>query len=400
MSQVFRLGLAVLLLFMGVASFWYLRSHHPSVQLSTPIAQAPVVSIIAVKPQSQRIPIDLHGVVTAANEVVLAAETNGMVTALSPRLSSGANFKRDELLLSVDDRELQRQLSTARATLQSAEHRLERLQAEKKLDQSLLGLTNVGDAYRNRLQEVHEQIKLATADVELARQRVEHAQILAPFDGRVQQVLVSVGQRIVPGVELVRFYGTTTARVRLAVSDRQLQLMDVPHLQQTNPATSSLILRQDLAGEYRYWQGRLLGIEASLDTRNQMIYLLASVDKAFELSTKVNGMPGSESTLYPLLSGQVLEARLSSRLIDDVAVIPRQLLQIGNVVWCVDSDNRLYRQTLRVLYTTPDKAYVQGLKVTQNLVSSVMSLAIDGMHVRLHDHAQSNAFSIQVPPPL
>ncbi len=395
MSQVFKLGLAGLLLLMGVASFWYLRTHSPAAQAPAPVAQAPLVSTIQVQPQTQSIPIDLHGLVTAASEVVLAAQTNGVVTQLSPRLVAGAAFRRNDILLSVDDREMQRQLSSVQAALLSAQNRLRRLQAEQSVDQALPGLPNVSDAYRSREQEMRTQVELAKADLQLAQQQIESAHIRAPFDGRVQQVLVSVGQRIAPGIELVRFYGTATARVRLAVSDRQLQLLDAARLGDQSPQPASahtkVLLRQDLAGQYRYWQGRLLGVEANVDPRNQMVYLLVSVDKAFEKTQQAE---------YPLLSGQVLEARINSRLFQDLSRIPRQLVQSGAFVWCVDADNRLYRQAVQVLYTTQNHAYVRGLSATQKLVSSALNLAIEGMSVRVQEMPTTDSLRIKMTPPL
>lgn len=418
MLQVFRLALAMLLLLMGVASFWYLRTHSPTFPAAAPIAQAPLVSVIKVTPKQQRIPIDLHGMVAASNQVILSADSSGWITYLSPRLLPGASFRENDVLLSVDDAIAQRQLSAAQAKLESAKQSLKRLKAEQLVDQSLPGLPNVTSVYQSRLQEMQAQIDLAETDLQLAQQQLDQTEIRAPFDGRVQRVLVSVGQRIAPGMELVSFYSTQAARVRLAISDSQLLLMDLPRHQsnathnsntanktnatdKTNATqkNGALLLRQNLAGDYRYWQGRLLGVEASLDQNNQMTYLLASVDQAFEqdANSQAKSAPGAN---LPLLSGQVLEARIMSRSFKNIAVIPRQLLQSGNVVWGVDADNRLYRQSLKVIYTTTNEAYVSGFKNPQNLVSSVMNLAIEGMRVRVQGQVNSEAVSITPTPAL
>jgi RND family efflux transporter MFP subunit len=409
--QVYRLALAVLLLLLGVASFWYLRSHSPTAPVAASIAQAPMVSVINVTPKQIRIPIDLNGMVTASNQVMLAANSAGQITDLSPRLIPGATFQQNEVLLSMDDGMAQRQLSAAQLTLETAKQNLQRLKAEQQIDQALPGLPNVVQVYLGRLQEMQTQIDLAQADLHLAQEQLEQTEIRAPFDGRVQQVMVSAGQRVAPGMELVSFYGTGTARVRLAISDSQLLLMNLPQDPHTPHTTkdkistnnTSVLLRQNLAGQYRYWQGHLLGIEASLDPNNQMTYLLVNVDQAFDQNIDINNQTNAKSTPnvhLPLLSGQVLEARIMSRAFKNIAVIPRQLLQSGNVVWGVDADNRLYRQTLQVLYTTTDKAYVHGLKSQQNLVSSVMNLAIEGMRVRVQGQNNTDAVSISPTPTL
>lgn len=374
MVQSLRFAVALLLLAVGVFSFWYLRAHPPAVAAPVAVAQLPLVEVMPVQPKTQRIPIELRGLVSAASEVVLAAETQGVVTQLSNRLQAGANFRRGEFLLAVDDRVVQQQLSSAQANRLSLQNRLQRIKAEQSIDQALLA-QDVKSAYQSRLSELQAQLDLANSEVALAQQQLAATRIRAPFDGRVQQVLVSVGQRLAPGVELLRFYGTQSAKVRLAVSDRQLQLLDTTPADSRKTPDAPVILRQDLAGQYRYWSGHLLGLEASVDPRNQMAYLQVAVDKPFH--------PALEMSNTTLLTGQILEARVESRPFHNLSVLPRQYIQSGDFVWCVDAAQRLYRQAVQVVYSSKNLAYVLGLTSAHQVVTTPMNLAIEGMSVRL-----------------
>ena len=67
---------------------------------------------------------------------------------------------------------------------------------------------------------------------------LERTHIRAPFDGRVRDRLVGVGQQIGPGTTLGRIYATDVAEVRLPISTRELPFVDLPERENDPPVRS------------------------------------------------------------------------------------------------------------------------------------------------------------------
>jgi RND family efflux transporter MFP subunit len=138
----------------------------------------------------------------------------------------------------------------ARALLEEADSRLQRWQqlrgtnavAEEEL-QALQALHKVADArYSSAINGVNSniaQIAVRSAEVDLARQRLTDAEIVAPFAGYIQQRLVAPGTYVQIGTPLVtlvrvdtlRFRGTLPERVatQLKIGQRvQLHVQSLP----------------------------------------------------------------------------------------------------------------------------------------------------------------------------
>jgi HlyD family secretion protein len=220
-------------------------------------AQTPTPPPPTVEPA--RAPFDAYiagaGIVEASTEnVALAALTSGVVVEIAAQV--GQTVAKGDLLLRIDVRDLEAQLDVERAALAAAQARIERLRAfprveelraaearlveahaalqeardQQALADAILDLRAMSREERNRRKSAVEtaaareaaaqaaldlqrdgawapDLAVSQAEVEQARARVrsvetqiERAAVRAPFDGRVLQVNVRLGEYAPTGV--------------------------------------------------------------------------------------------------------------------------------------------------------------------------------------------------------
>ena len=143
------------------------------------------------------------------NDVKVLAEAEGRVTRLE--VEEGDQVRKGQLLATLDraDAEILLQKATLRAdNARTAYQRATRLAEENLVTQQDFDTTLTDH-------------KLAEQELAEARWRLEKTEIRAPFDGRLTQRMITVGQHVTPGVELFRVtdFDPLVARVYLPEKD-------------------------------------------------------------------------------------------------------------------------------------------------------------------------------------
>jgi RND family efflux transporter MFP subunit len=205
--------------------------------------------------------LQLFGRVETPNHATLSAAVEAQVLALA--VQEGQAVKAGELLVALDPAEEQLRLqqreadlSDARSLLQSAHrdittdrevlahmedlHALTRSKAQRlktlntkqliateQLENTLQEVARQAielsrqqalvDNHSNRLASAEAAVERASAQLENQRLNLARTEIRAPFDGRVSSMLVSPGDRVRLGQELVAVYDTSAMQVRVPV---------------------------------------------------------------------------------------------------------------------------------------------------------------------------------------
>ena len=73
------------------------------------------------------------------------------------------------------------------------------------------------DDHRARLQQLNARLNYAEAELELAELELERSQIIAPFDGLVEKLLVAAGDQVKESQVLVTFYPLDKLEVRAKI---------------------------------------------------------------------------------------------------------------------------------------------------------------------------------------
>lgn len=188
-------------------------------------------------------PIEVRGTVHAGRESYVSSRVTGPVTAVF--VDAGTPVRKDQRLLQIQPAASEGQLAQASGALSQAEAAL--ALAERN--------------YR-RYQALHEQGAASDLELDMARMEYERAQgattqaegavraastvadeslVRAPFDGRVVDTLVEVGDLAAPGRPLVRVQSTAGQQIWLIVRES-----DIGRLEAGQQLAVSIDARPDL----------------------------------------------------------------------------------------------------------------------------------------------------------
>lgn len=354
-----------------------------------------VVARVEAAPLSRRdfrIKVRARGVVGAAMRTAIRAEASGRVVRLHPVFRDGGSFNKGDELIAINPRvaelalrsrelelgarradlreievevaQMDGQLALARRQQALQQRRLERIKnliaegvsADNELEPmelaALTGETNL-NTLGNRAALLAARRSSAAAAIELAELQIQSAQVtldntrvLAPYAGRVLSRQVELGQYVSPGAELAVIYAVDRAELRLPLSSRQLAYVTLPET--GTAAKVSLIVR---SGEREHrWPATLRRSEGAIDDATRQLFVIASVERPFELGP--DGRP-------PLFLGSFVRAEIEGALLEDVAVVPRSALRGEDELFLI-KDGVLRRQKVSLAWTDADVAVVTG----------------------------------------
>lgn len=141
------------------------------------------------------------GHIEAIDSVELRPRVSGYLQQL--HFTEGSTVQKGELLFSIDAREYQAALETARADLSRARTRHDLAQTEAARAQKLAAIKAVSaeelEQRNGELAQAAADIRAAEARVRQAALNVEFAQITAPIDGRIGAAMVKPGNLVQAG---------------------------------------------------------------------------------------------------------------------------------------------------------------------------------------------------------
>jgi RND family efflux transporter MFP subunit len=173
---------------------------------------------VAAEPVAPR--IDVVGTVASAETIHLSARLSAYVKQVA--VSAGDAVTRDQVLLTLDDRELREQLAAAEAQFKQAETEFQRTQR----------LFDTKAATEQALQGAEAAFDGARANLERIRVMQTYTKIVSPIDGIVTDRRLEVGDLVNPGQLLLSVYDPRQMRLEAAVPVRLIDKLglneDVP----------------------------------------------------------------------------------------------------------------------------------------------------------------------------
>ncbi len=210
------------------------------------------------------------------------------------------------------------------------------------------------------------QLARATALTEQARLNVSRSLVQAPFSGRVSEILVAAGDRVSPGVPLVRLINSSKLEIRAQVPTTQL-----PHF------------------HHSLESGQLLKAKATVDGR--------SVDVTLNrLSSVVDSGTGGVDALFRvsaqsgwLALGRIIELVVQLPLETDVVLVPFEAVYGRERVYTLVED-RMRKVNIEPvgkvrLATGEQRALIRSNRLTtgDTLIVTQLPNAVDGLKVRV-----------------
>ena len=318
-------------------------------------------------------------------ESTLLPEVSGSITELSPKFRAGEFFEQGDLLLQIDPRDYRSDVTVAEASLAQAraslaEEQARAVQARRRMEAPRARPASADDLVlrKPQLAGALAQVRSAEANLARARLNLERTTIRAPYAGRVLEQNVDVGQYVSPGTTLARVYAVDYAEVRLPLTNRQLEFVDVPEIYRNqSPGERStgpeLELTARIGSRSHTWRGQVVRAEGAIDTQSRQIFVVGQVDDPY--GKTADGRP-------PLKVGQFVEARIRGRTLEDVFVIPRSALRAGTQVHALDADDRIRSRSVEVLYSDERHAVIgAGLEPGDRLVTTSLGAGMEGVQV-------------------
>ncbi len=317
------------------------------------------VAVVYAAPSAQALKVHSQGTVNPRYEIDIVTQVSGRVEKVNKNFVEGGFFKAGEPLIIVDKRDYELAVIKAKARVAEATQALATEKGRARQAQREwrdLGNTEANELFlrKPQLAAAEAQVAAAEADLDKAKLDLERTVLTAPFNGRVREALVDAGQYVSPGSRVGKVYDTSVAEIRLALSDKQTALVELPlgfRGDETNPGPSVTITGV-IGGDKYQWEGRIVRTDASVDTNTRMYYAVAEVTDPF--------VEHPEKTQVPLVVGLFVTAEISGREIEGVVQVPRRTLFKNNQIYSLDAENRVQLKTVRVLMTTKDEAWITG----------------------------------------
>lgn len=370
--------LILVLSVIGVVSMVLTAPSTPHVEVERAI---PTVRVIDATPRTLRYTVRSQGTVTPRTEADLVAEVAGRVVWIAPSFAPGGFFSAGDPLIRLEARDYELARDRQRAAVQRAQSEREFAVAELRRQE---GLSSGGVASVAQLADARRAASVAEANLLDARAALEQAErdldrtrILAPFDGRVREDRVDIGQFVNRGMTLARIYATDYAEIRLPIPDDQLAFLAAETERPGAPdelGPAAVKLSATFAGQRTHWNGRIVRTEGEIDPRSRMVHVVVRVEDPYNTQ--------SDLPRVPLAVGLFVEAEIEGPAVEDAILVPRYALRNGSRILVVDEQDRLFSREVEILRIDRDQVIVQGpLPPGERICVSPLQVVVEGMQV-------------------
>lgn len=391
MKKFFRTLAPVLVLVAGFLIVQGLVAAKPEPEKNDEEIRKLSLYVDPVRSESVRVAVHTQGEVRPKMEIDLIPQVSGRIVAISEQFADGAEITPNTLLAKIDDADYQVAVVRAEARVAEAQTAMERELATAKIKEEewrdnpnkdqeatdfALNLTQV--------EQARAQLRAARADLDKARLDLARTEIRVPFQGRVRERQVGIGQFVTAGMPIGRVFSIDTVEVRLPLTDTQLAELNLPlGFTAYDPASAPVVQFGANLGSHEYsWEGRIVRIDASIDEDTRLIYATAEVQDPYGMAVQ-DGMP--------MAVGLFVSAEIEGVAEQVAYVMPRLALRNKNTVYVINENNELEIRTVDILSTSEHRVLVtSGVADGERVVTSPVPNAVDGMAVEpLFRDAQS-----------
>ncbi|MGD9301322.1 MAG: efflux RND transporter periplasmic adaptor subunit [Desulfobacterales bacterium] len=381
-KRIVHIGLMVVLLGLGVAGFLALTASKPQLKRTKPPTPMPMVRASSIRTGPQSVTVRGEGTVRPLREIQLVPQVNGKVVFVSSVLVNGGEFNKGDTLLRINPLDYQLAVTLAQARVKDSESRLRVAEEEAAAAQEEWRLLyqdkGVADedppalvAKEPQLAAAKAKLAADRADLQKARLNLERTELKAPFNGRVSEESVDIGQYVSSAKPLASLFSTEAAEIVVPFDDESLFWFHVPGFTPGNGSGSPVKIFARIAGRELNWTGQVVRAEGRLDERTRMVNVVVRVEKPY-------------ASKPPLVAGLFVTVEIQGRTLENAAVIPRSALRDNNTVWVVDEAGQLVFRPVDVARLGTNQAILRsGLKDGEMVVTSGLKVVTDGMKVRL-----------------
>lgn len=385
MSRIISIVLVVLALAgMGAAAFMTIQVLKPEPEQADEKFAGLSVFAERVQREDLNFTVKAQGEVRPQREIVVAPQIAGRIAFVSPDFIDGGFIRRGQVLVRLETADYQLAVVRAQSGVASAEQRLAREVAEAEVarqDLDNLGITDSSPLARREPQMAEAQAALESAKAQLADAELalSRTAVVAPFDGRVREETVDVGQFASPGQSLGRVFATDVVEVALPITDAQLGQLGIPlaFAETTSAKGPRVIFSAPVGGVERQWEGRVTRSSAAVNSQTRLINVIAELNDPYGAGSD-NGAP--------MAPGLFVTAEVDGTRIENLLVAPRSAIRGGNNIFIGEpEDGALRIFPVDLVYSSSDGAWFRSndVEVGDLAIVSPIRGSNDGMSITI-----------------
>ncbi len=381
--RLLHFGVTIVLVGLGALGMYTLVAGKRQPKKQKRAAPRPMVRTMNVKVGPQPVVVRGEGTVHPLREIRLVPQVGGKVVYVSPALVNGGQFRQGEALARIDPADYELAVTLAKAKVKDSESKLGLAEEESAAAREEWRIHHAGGSQANsdppplvakepQLAAARAKLEADQADLGKALLNLARTELKAPFDGRVGEEDVDIGQYVSPGQAIIAtLYSIEAAEIVLPLEDEEAFWFHIPGFTPGDHPGSRAVVRVRIAGREQAWTGKVVRTEGKLDERTRMINVVVRVDNPYAKKP-------------PLAVGFFVSVEIKGRSLPKAAVIPRSALHQDNVVWIVDDGGRLRFRKVDVARIQGDRAIVRaGLENGAKVIITPLKAVTDGMAVRV-----------------
>ena len=322
-------------------------------------------TVTAVTPlvSSYRPDLTLTGTVEASTVTNIVPQVSGKVIRVSPSFRPGARVSKGELLFAIETSDYELAMQRTLADIEIARSDLIRLEAEataeKKIWLSSKPESDIPDLIARvpQIAAANARIRAGEAARAAADLSLKRTRVYAPFDARVIDTQLDVGQVVTGTVALGSIYSIENLEIVVPVSSDDLRRIGNP-IGRTAMIASDFAAGQPLAG-------RVVRQGATLDEFTRL-------GKIF-IRTEANDQ---------LMLGEFVNVVVEGDVVDSALGIPESSLTSRDRVWVVEGD-ALAGRRVAILGHNEDLLMVAAFDTADGVVTTPPANAREGQIVKV-----------------
>jgi RND family efflux transporter MFP subunit len=380
---VINIVLSIALITVGIAGAAYISKSAPKARRRPPPQTLPLVQVIKVHPQQERIIVAAMGTVTPAREIVLESRVAGEIIDTHPEFTAGGYLEKGSVVLRIDPQDYELALTLAKARVKDAESKLKILEAEAAAAKDEWRAIN-----RNRsnnknkpspllikkpqLSAAQAMLMAEKSDVKKARLNLSRTKILAPFNAIVRAKHVDIGSQVSGQDRLADLVGTDEYWVQASMPVDRLNWIKIPR--NTGETGSKVRIYYRKGTELTGTVIKLLG---ELEAEGRMARVLVEIKDPLGLTSPERNNP-------PLLIGEYVRMEIEGRQLENVYRIPRTALRDNTRIWLTSKDDKLEIREVQTLWRDEQTVLLtDGLQPGEQLIISDLSKPVQGMQLQV-----------------
>jgi RND family efflux transporter MFP subunit len=374
-SQLMIVGAIVAITAVVFTGMYIMRPVAPVERLEDPVER---LEVTTAKRQDVFPTVRTQAVVESRLNINLKSQVSGQIVYTSPKFLTGGFFDTDEVILRVDPSDYELALVQAEVNVARAQQTLsvESEQAElARQDWEKYGEGQATELVLRipQLREAEAALKGAQANYETQRIRLERTEVKAPFPLMIDQKQVDLGQIVGVNQDLASVFGTEEAEIRLPLSQKQLDLLNVQSVGILDEDDVLDVKVRDLTrGDDIVWDAKILRLESSIDRKSRVYYAIATIYDPMNLE--------QNKETPPLLPGVFVDLEVLGPKIENVFHIPASAMRDDNNIYIYENEKLITKPVVALdrdqefftiasgieegeTYTTsPPFSYVPGMK--------------------------------------